>query len=114
MCVGVIVCGQCTCYFICLSVDFYCRLWHIIGYDNMRLWHIISYINDLMLCCDAIYLSIDYSFTSLFYYVCMVESIALSSTFEVVTCVDVSAFKYRFPTVTDMVPIELFRFRFPV
>ena len=50
----------------------------------------------------------------LFYYVCMVESIALSSMFEVVTCVDVSVFKYRFPTVTDMIPIELFRFRFPV
>ena len=48
------------------------------------------------------------------YYVCMVESIASSSTFEVVTCIDVPAFKYRFPTVIDMLPIELFRFRFPV
>jgi len=47
------------------------------------------------------------------YYVCMVESIASSSTFEVVTCIDVPAFKYRFPTVIDMLPIELFRFRFP-
>ena len=48
------------------------------------------------------------------YYVCMAESIASSSTFEVVTCIDVPAFKYRFPTVIDMLPIELFRFRFPV
>ena len=48
------------------------------------------------------------------YYVCMVESIASSSTFEVVTCIDVPALKYRFPTVIDMLLIELFRFRFPV
>ena len=48
------------------------------------------------------------------YYVCMVESIALSWTFEVVTCVDVPTFKYRFPTVIDMIPIELFLFRFPM
>ena len=47
------------------------------------------------------------------YYVCMVESIASSSTFEVVTCIDIPALKYRFPTVIDMLLIELFRFRFP-
>ena len=44
----------------------------------------------------------------------MVESIASSSTFEVVTCIDVPGFKYRFPTITDMLLIELFRFRSPV
>ena len=47
-----------------------------------------------------------------FYILCMVESIVLSSIFEVVTYIDVPAFKYRFPTVIDMLPIELFRFQF--
>jgi len=36
--------------------------------------------------------------------------VTLSWTFEVITCIGVPAFKYRFPTVIDVLPIELYRF----
>jgi len=36
--------------------------------------------------------------------------VTLSWTFEVVTCIGVPAFEYRFPTVIDVLPIELYCF----
>ena len=68
----------------------------------VRHWHVMLFIY------------IDYSFISL--YVMYVYGWIYCIEFNVWSgyTLDVPAFKYRFPTVIDMLPIELFRFRFPV
>jgi hypothetical protein len=55
-----------------------------------------------------------YGIILLFAYIICIVSITITLTFKMITCVGVPVLKYRFPTVIDIFPIEIFCSRYTV